>query len=118
MLTKYSVVVSIEALGELVREIIATPQGIIVFLIQFTIGLLLGYLVVKALKYILAIVALLVLGSMLSVWSLEGLSKSTLERLGLTLETLKSVVFALMTILVGPVAVGFIIGVIVGILRR
>ena len=103
---------------ELLTEILSTPTGAIVTFIQFLLGLALGYITAKIFKYIIAMIAILILGSFLSVWSIGSLSGETLSKLGVTLETLKNIVLAFLTILVGPIAIGFIVGVIIGFLKK
>jgi uncharacterized membrane protein (Fun14 family) len=103
---------------ELLTEILSTPTGAIVTFIQFLLGLALGYITAKIFKYILAMIAILILGSFLSVWSIGSLSGESLSKLGVTLETLKNIVLAFLTILVGPIAIGFIVGVIIGFLKK
>ncbi|MEM3912845.1 MAG: hypothetical protein QXM43_05925 [Desulfurococcaceae archaeon] len=105
-------------ISELMNEVLSTPTGAIVTFIQFLLGLALGYITAKIFKYILAIIAILVLGSLLSVWSIGSISKETLTKLGVTLETLKNIVVAFATLLVGPIAVGFIVGAIIGFLKK
>ncbi|MEM5833371.1 MAG: hypothetical protein QXF04_02375, partial [Candidatus Aenigmatarchaeota archaeon] len=56
-----------------VYEVAFNPPSVIVMLIQFVLGLALGYVSVKALKYIIAFIAVLVLGVMLSIWNLGTL---------------------------------------------
>jgi uncharacterized membrane protein (Fun14 family) len=103
---------------ELLTEILSTPTGAIVTFIQFLLGLALGYITAKIFKYIIAMIAILILGSFLSVWSIGSLSGESLSKLGVTLETLKNIVLAFLTILVGPIAIGFIVGVIIGFLKK
>jgi uncharacterized membrane protein (Fun14 family) len=103
---------------ELLTEILSTPTGAIVTFIQFLLGLALGYITAKIFKYIIAMIAILILGSLLSVWSIGSLSGESLSKLGVTLETLKNIVLAFLTILVGPIAIGFIVGVIIGFLKK
>ncbi|MEM4717647.1 MAG: hypothetical protein QXE81_02670, partial [Desulfurococcaceae archaeon] len=86
--------------------------------IQFILGLALGYISAKIFKYVLALIAILILGSVISVWSLESLSSETLGKIGTTLEIIKNTVSAFIAILIGPVATGFIIGVIIGFIKK
>ncbi|MEM1623820.1 MAG: hypothetical protein QW780_05450 [Sulfolobales archaeon] len=87
-------------------------------LIQFLLGLGLGYVSVKALKYIIAFIALLVLGSFLSVWSLGGSVEATLGYLGTLASNVKNLLFLLGLMTVGPVSIGFIVGALIALLRR
>lgn len=105
-------------IGELLSGLLSTSTGIVVIAIQFLLGLALGYILVKALKYILALIAILILGSALSIWSLGSLPEDILAKIGVTIETLKNLAIVFTTILVGPIMVGFIIGVILGLVKK
>jgi len=91
-------------------------------LIQFLLGLGLGYFSVKALKYILALIAILALGSMLSVWSLGGSLEGFMASLGTQVQFVIPLIMNMLTTLgimtVGPISIGFIIGVIIGAIRK
>lgn len=106
------------SISEFMTEILSTPTGFIVTFIQFLLGLALGYITAKIFKYIIAMIAILILGSILSVWSIGSLSKESLSKIGVTLETLKNIVIALVTLLVGPIAIGFIVGAIMGLIKK
>lgn len=103
---------------DIIREIASTPPGAIALFIQFLLGLALGYIVAKIFKYILALIAILILGSLLSMWSIGSLPRDTLERIGLSIETLKTIASLLLAILIGPIATGFIIGIVIGLIRK
>lgn len=105
---------------ELISATLSTPTGSIIVLIQFILGLLLGYIVAKILKYVIAMIAILILGSILSIWSLGNLnlSQETLSKIGVSLNTLKNIALSFAALLVGPIAIGFIIGVLIGLLRK
>lgn len=87
-------------------------------LIQFLLGLGLGYVSAKVFKYILAFIAILVLGSFLSVWSLGGSLENTLGHLKELSETARNFLVVLGVLTVGPVSVGFVVGVLVALLRK
>jgi uncharacterized membrane protein (Fun14 family) len=108
------------SLTELIAATLSSPTGAIVVFIQFLLGVLLGYIVAKILKYVVAMVAILILGSILSIWSLSNLnlSQETLSKIGVSLETLKNIALSFAALLVGPIAIGFIIGVLIGLLRK
>ncbi|MEM2006141.1 MAG: hypothetical protein QW154_00660 [Sulfolobales archaeon] len=101
-----------------VFEVVSDAKVIAAVLIQFLLGLGLGYVSVKALKYIIAFIALLVLGSFLSVWSLGGSVDATLGYLGTLASSVKNLLFVLGLITVGPVSVGFIVGALIALLRK
>jgi len=93
-------------------------QTLIVMLVQFLLGLGLGYVSVKALKYILAFIAILVLGTFLSVWSLGTTSLEVFQSLGSATSLVKDFAMALGLMTIGPVSVGFIIGAILGLMKK
>jgi hypothetical protein len=106
-----------------VTEIIATmfsnPQNFVVIAIQFLLGLALGYLSAKVLKYMLALIAILALGTLLSVWSLGTSPQEVIAKIGLpSVEILKGLAVVLGLMTVGPVSIGFIIGVVIAFLRK
>jgi type III secretory pathway component EscS len=100
-----------------IYEIAFNPPSVIVMLVQFVLGLALGYVSVKALKYIIAFIAVLVLGVMLSIWNLGTLRKEVLESLGLTIEAIFKLLLVLMITAAGPTLIGFIVGIVISILK-
>jgi len=56
------------SLSEILSIAFSNPKVLIVMLIQLTHGLGLGYISFKALKYALALIAILALGSILSLY--------------------------------------------------
>ncbi|MCS7099455.1 MAG: hypothetical protein NZ925_03835 [Sulfolobales archaeon] len=99
-------------------EILSDVKVAATFLIQFLLGFGLGYFSVRALKYILAFIAILLLGSFLSVWSLGGTLENTLSQLKELGEAARNLLVILGVLTVGPVSVGFIIGAVVALLRK
>lgn len=104
--------------SELLLELWFTPVGAFTTLIKFLLGLALGYVLVKALKYILAFIGIILLGSALSVWSVEAVSENTLGKLGISLETFRKLLVWFTAVLIGPIATGFIVGVIIGLIKK
>ncbi|MEM1697015.1 MAG: hypothetical protein QXQ90_10540 [Desulfurococcaceae archaeon] len=100
-----------------IYEVAFNPPSVVVMLIQFVLGLALGYVSVKALKYIIAFIAVLVLGVMLSIWNLGTLRKEVLESLGLTIEAIFKLLLVLMITAAGPTLIGFIVGIVISILK-
>lgn len=94
------------------------PQTLAVVLVQFFLGLGLGYVSVKALKYVLAFIAILVLGTFLSVWSLGATPSAVLQSLGAAVALVKDFAIALGLMTIGPVSVGFVVGAIVGLMKK
>ena len=111
-----------ESLPEFISNALSNPKVLIAIGIQFALGLALGYFSVKVLKYILALIGVLILGSILSAWSLGGNINELISSIGVevqkVLPLIKSVVSALGIFTIGPVAVGFLIGVIIGSTRK
>lgn len=101
-----------------VETILADPKVSAAIIIQFLMGLGLGYFAVKALKYVVAFIAILVLGSFLSVWSLGGSVESSLQMLGEVASAVKGLLTVLGVMTVGPVSVGFIVGALISLLRK
>lgn len=99
-------------------ELVSDAKVMTAILIQFLLGLGLGYVSVKALKYVLAFIAILALGSFLSVWSLGGSMDATLKYLGDLAGVAKNLLLVLGLVTVGPVSVGFIVGALVALLRK
>ncbi len=108
--------------NELVTKLLTNPKALIVILIQFFLGFALGYYSAKVVKYILALIAIIVLGSVLSVWSIGGNVNEFLTKLGTEAVKLWPVIqgilatFGIMT--VAPITVGFILGVVVAFTRK
>ena len=94
------------------------PQTVAVVSIQFLLGLSLGYVSVKALKYVLAFIAILALGTFLSVWNLGTSPLEVLRSLGGAISLVKDLAMVLGLMTVGPVSVGFIVGAILGLMRK
>ncbi len=94
------------------------PQTLMVIAIQFFLGLGLGYVSVKALKYVVAFIALLVLGAFLSIWSLGVTPSEILQSLGIAASLAKDLATVLGLMTIGPVSVGFIIGAILGLMKK
>lgn len=108
----------VKNMADVIGAVLSNYQSYIVIFIQFLVGLALGYVSVKALKYILAFIAILALGTLLSVWSLGTTPSDVLKTVGLTVEGLKSLAILLGLMTIGPVSVGFIIGALIALLRK
>lgn len=98
------------------------PYQLITLLIEFILGLGLGYVSVKVLKYIIAFIIIVLIGIILNVWSFGGsLSKtiSVLQSEAVALEpVVRNLMIALGLFAIGPILLGFIIGILIGIARR
>ncbi len=109
-------------INELIGKLLTNPKALVVILIQFLLGFALGYYSAKVVKYVLALIAIIVLGSVLSVWSIGGNVNEFLAKLGTEAVKLWPVIqgvlatFGIMT--VAPITVGFILGVVAAFTRK
>jgi hypothetical protein len=107
---------------DIIAKAMSDPKVAIATLIQFLLGFALGYYSVKIARYLLAWIGVIILGSLLSVWSLGGSAEDILTKIGAeakkVLPIVKDFLAALGILTVGPVAAGFIVGLIVGFTRR
>ena len=102
----------------LITSLLTSPTVLITFFIQFGLGIGLGYLSVKVAKYLLALLAIFIVGVLLNVWHSANLQDMVA---GLSLQWLKVypmiqaliVLVGLTTVL--PITLGFIIGFVVGL---
>ncbi len=108
--------------GEVITTLLQDPKVLFAMLIQFLLGFALGYLSVKIIKYIIAFIGILALGSILSIWSLGGSVEDLIMRFGeyaqQLLPVVKGLIIALGIFTVGPISAGFILGLIIGLIRR
>lgn len=109
-------------ISELISELLSNPKFYTSAFIQFLMGFLVGYFSFKVLKYVIALLITLVIGSFLSVWSLGDSLTTLLSRLFPEIVNAMPYILtalqALGIIIVGPTALGFIIGALVGLVRR
>jgi len=109
-------------LTDMIATAMENPRFGITLAIQFILGAALGYIAVKAVKYILAFIAILILGSALSVWSLGSNAEEIAKQLGIEvaqlLPILKQVIFTVGLTIVGPASLGFIVGVIIAMVFK
>ena len=111
------------ALASLIASLSKNPYIAASVLIQLVLGIALGYVSVKALKYILAFIGILVLGAFLNVWSLgTGSVEQALQQYYQQFEQVKPVLKQMAATLglltVGPVSIGYIIGIIIGFSKK
>lgn len=111
-----------DTLSDIISELMSSPKFYISAFIQFLMGFLVGYFSFKVIKYVIALLITLVIGSFLSVWSLGDSLTTLLSKL--FPEIVNAIPYILTAlqmlgiIIVGPIAVGFIIGALVGLVRR
>ncbi|KON29516.1 hypothetical protein AC480_02990 [miscellaneous Crenarchaeota group archaeon SMTZ1-55] len=104
----------------LIASLFASPTVLITFFIEFALGIGLGYLSVKVAKYIIALLAIFIVGVFLNVWQ-SGTLQDIVGGLNLQWTKVYPVIQALLIIVglttVLPVTLGFVIGFVVGIQR-
>ncbi len=108
--------------SEIISELLSNPKFYTSTLIQFLMGFLVGYFSFKIIKYVIALLITLVVGSFLSVWSLGDSLNTLLSKLFPEIVNAMPYIITALQILgvviVGPIATGFIVGAIIGLLRR
>ena len=100
----------------------SNPKVAIAILLQFVMGLLLGYYMARVVKYVVALVIVVVAGALLNAWSIGGSIEDILRKYGTALLQYKDVLLSLLKglglLTAGPLAAGFFIGLIVGWARK
>ena len=112
--------ISVKDLPSIVASLITNPASLITFFIELALGIGLGYFSVKVAKYLLALVAIFVVGVLLNILQ-SGNLQGIMEELKLQWSTVYPVLQSLI-VLVGlttvlPITLGFIIGFIIGLQR-
>ncbi len=109
-------------IDSLIGALITNPNAIVVAAIEFLLGLALGYVAMKALKYILASVGIILLGIVLGVWSLGNSIYDAFKTLTGVAHSVWSIVYSLVAALgilvIAPVTVGFIVGALIAHVRK
>lgn len=107
---------------DIVSVAMSNPNVAIAIGIEIILGAGLGYIMAKMAKYILAFIALLIVGAVLNVWSLGGSIEDFLVKIGITASQFKDVILGFIStlglLMVGPVTFGFFIGLIIGLLKK
>ena len=102
----------------LITSLLTSPTVLITFFIQFALGLGLGYLSVKVAKYLIALLAIFIVGVLLNIWQSANL-QDMVGGLSLQWSKVYPVIQALI-VLVGlttvlPITLGFVIGFVVAL---
>ncbi len=109
-------------LPEFVAKALSDPKALVAILIQFLMGLALGYFAVKVIKYLIALIAILIVGSVLSVWSIGGSIEEFLTRVAGTASAMWPVIYGALVTLgimtVAPITAGFILGAVIAFVRK
>lgn len=101
-----------------ISKVVFSGDALLVALVLLFLGLCLGYICVKAFRYLLSLIILLLLGAFLSLWSLsEHINNIIAEIRELTLNTL-SLLLILGVLTAGPLSAGFLIGVLLALVKR
>jgi hypothetical protein len=110
--------------GSIISSVFSNPSSIIVFIIEFALGLGLGYFSAKVIKYIMALIGIFIVGVVLNVWTIPNLGaniQQQLNSLGLEWSKIYPVLLSIIYILglttVLPITLGFIIGIVIAIAK-
>jgi hypothetical protein len=109
-------------IADFLTTALTNEKVLIAVTIQFLLGLGLGYYSAKVIKYLLALIGIIILGAVLSVWSLGGSIDDFLLKIGSQAHALMPMIEGFMATLgiltVGPVTVGFLLGLLIAISRK
>jgi hypothetical protein len=94
------------------------PQALVVVLVNFLLGLGLGYVSFRALKYVLAFVAMLFLGFFLLNVASRVAPVDALQRVGAVVSKLRELVMAFYLTVFGPIFFGFLVGALIALTRE
>jgi glucan phosphoethanolaminetransferase (alkaline phosphatase superfamily) len=110
------------AIGDALSVILSNNKILVAILLQFLMGLGLGYYFAKAVKYLIALILVMIAGALLNIWSFGGSIDNILTKYISNIAQYRDEVLTLLKIfgamLVGPILIGFIIGVIIGLTRK
>lgn len=105
----------------IVDLVTSNPKVAVSIGIQVILGIALGYTMVKVIKYIAAFIGVIIIGAILNVWSLGGSIEDFIANFGQQAQEVKDFAVNLIKILgilsVGPVTLGFVIGLLIGLTR-
>ncbi|NPA99041.1 MAG: hypothetical protein GXO43_06640 [Crenarchaeota archaeon] len=109
-------------LSDFIHAALTNPQVAIAIIIEIIMGIALGYIMAKMAKYIIAFIAILIIGAVLNVWSLGGSIQGFLTKLGITAMEFKNIILGFLgtlgLLMVGPVTLGFLIGIVIGLMKK
>jgi hypothetical protein len=111
-------------LGSIVSSVFSNPFSLAIFVIQFALGVGLGYFTLKVIKYIVALIAIFIIGVVLNVWAGPNLGGNITQQLSsLGLEWSKiypvflSIIYMIGLTTVLPITIGFIIGIVIALAK-
>ncbi len=61
-----------------ISSLLSNKDALVAYAVEFVLGLGVGYVLARGLKYIIAFFVLLVVGDVLNVWSINGLNLSSI----------------------------------------
>ena len=111
-------------LGNIVSSVFSNPFSLTIFVIQFALGVGLGYFTLRVIKYIVALIAIFVIGVVLNIWAAPKLGANITQQLSsLGLEWSKiypvflSIIYMIGLTTVLPITIGFIIGIVIALAK-
>jgi hypothetical protein len=111
-------------LGSIISSTFSNTSSLMVFVIELALGLGLGYFSAKIVKYMLALIGIFIIGVVLNVWAtptLEANIQQQFSSLGSDWSKIYPVLLSIIYILglttVLPIALGFIIGIVIAIAK-
>ncbi len=114
--------VTTAVLSDFIHAALSNPHVAIAIIIEIIMGIALGYVMAKMAKYIIAFIVILIIGAVLNVWSLGGSIQDFLTKLGITALEFKKIILGFLgtlgLLMVGPVTLGFLIGIIIGLMKK
>jgi len=106
----------------IIELLLNNPKLAISVGLQLVMGLALGYVMSRVIKYVIAMVLVLVAGVLLNVWSLGGTTEDLIAVFSENLLAYKDVILSFLktlgVLVVGPITLGFFLGLIVGWIKR
>lgn len=107
---------------ELLSSAANNPTMLTAMVIQFVLGFAAGYYMAKIAKYVVALIGVFIIGALIGAWGVSGSVEDTLKSLTQNWLEAKDVAMKMLqfvsTILVGPTALGFFVGLVIGATRK
>lgn len=107
---------------ELLSSAANNPTMLAAMTIQFVLGFAAGYYMAKIAKYVIALIGVFIIGALIGAWGVSGSVEDTLKSLTQNWIEAKDAAMKMLqfvsTILVGPTALGFFVGLVVGATRK
>jgi hypothetical protein len=111
-------------LGSIISSTFSNPYSLIIFIIEFALGLGLGYFAAKVIKYIVALIGIFIVGVVLNIWTTPNFGatiQQQLSSLGLdwskVYPVIQSIIYMLGLTTVLPTTLGLIIGIVIAIAK-